>query len=150
MYQSQYLQSPSSLYIDVPRCVWLLSHHSGALYGVADDHDDASSVVLQDSCCRTLQQLTVRAERGAEGDVDAARNMASAEAGDGWVKEQRCQQVQHLPAIKAKEWGQPFTLIRLHLCFLRIRTRSNGNTWDHNSLKMTWVQQTAGDDIKSV
>lgn len=70
---------------------------------MADDHDDASSVVLQDSCCRTLQQLTVRAERRAEGDVDAARNMASAEAGDGWVKEQRCQQVQHLPAIKAKE-----------------------------------------------
>lgn len=87
-------------------CVWLLSHHSGALHGVADDHDDASSVVLQDSCCGTLQQLTVGAERRAEGDVDAARNMASAEAGDGGVKEQRCQLVQHLLKTTAKERGQ--------------------------------------------
>lgn len=69
---------------------------------MADDHDDASSVVLQDSCCRTLQQLTIGAERRAEGDVDAARNMASAEAGDGEVKDQRCQQVQHLPGIRGQ------------------------------------------------
>lgn len=64
-------------------CVCVLPHHSGALHRVANDHDDASPVVLEDSCRGTLHQLAVGAERRAEGDVDAARNVASAEAGGG-------------------------------------------------------------------
>ena len=48
---------------------------------MADDHNDPSSVALEDSGRRTLHQLTVRAEGCAEGNVDAARNMASVEAG---------------------------------------------------------------------
>lgn len=67
--------------------MYLLSHHSSALHGVADDYNDTSSVVLEDTCCRTLHQLPIRAEHCVEGNVDAARNMASAEAGGGEVKE---------------------------------------------------------------
>lgn len=64
------------------------SHHGSTFHGVTDDHDDPSSVVLQDSGCRTLHQLTIRVERCAEGNVDAARNVASAEAKSREVKEQ--------------------------------------------------------------
>lgn len=53
--------------------------HSSTLHGMADDNNDTSSEVLEDSCCRTLHQIPVRAERCTEGNVDAARNMASAE-----------------------------------------------------------------------
>lgn len=41
----------------------VLSHHSRGLHGVADDHDDAAFVVVEDSRCGALQELTVRAER---------------------------------------------------------------------------------------
>lgn len=69
--------------------VWVgvLAHHSRGLHGVADDHDDAAFVVVEDSRRGALQELTVRAERWAERHVDAPRNMASAEAGIGGVKE---------------------------------------------------------------
>lgn len=70
---------------------------------MANDHDDPSSVVLEDSCCRTCHKLTVRAERRAEGNVDAARNMASVEAGDSGVKEHSFEQVWHLPGTKDRE-----------------------------------------------
>lgn len=74
---------------------------------MANDHDDTSSVVLEDSCCRTLHQLTVRAERCAVGNVDAARNMASAEAGDSGVKVHSFEQVRQVPGAMAKEGGKP-------------------------------------------
>lgn len=60
---------------------------------MANDHDDTSFVVLEDPCCRTLHKLTVRAERCAEGNVDAARNVAFAEAGVSRVKEHSFEQV---------------------------------------------------------
>lgn len=63
------------------------SHQSRRLHGVADDHDDAASVVVKDSRRGALQQLAVGAERRAERNVDAPRNVASAEAGDSGVKE---------------------------------------------------------------
>lgn len=50
---------------------------------MADDHDDAPPVVLEGPSCRTLHQLTVRAKHRAEGNVDAAGYVASAEAGEG-------------------------------------------------------------------
>lgn len=65
----------------------LHSHHSRSLHGVANHHDDSPLVGLQDPGCRTLHNLTVWAERWAEGDVDAARDMTSAEAGVDKVKE---------------------------------------------------------------
>lgn len=65
--------------------VW--SYHSRGLHGVADDHDDAAFVVVEDSRRGALQELTVRAERCAERHVDATRNVASAEAGISGVKE---------------------------------------------------------------
>lgn len=65
----------------------VLAHHSRGLHGVADDHDDAAFVVVEDSRRGALQELTVRAERWAERHVDAPRNMASAEAGIRGVKE---------------------------------------------------------------
>lgn len=62
------------------------SHHSCGLHGVANDHDDAAFVVVKDSRCGTLQELTVRAERCAERNADTTSNMASAEAGTSGVK----------------------------------------------------------------
>lgn len=67
--------------------VGIISHRSGTLHRMADDSNDMSSEVLEDSCCRTLQQLSIRAECCGEGNVDAARNMASAEAGGSGVKD---------------------------------------------------------------
>lgn len=66
-----------------------MSHHNSSLHDMANDHDDTSSVAVKDPCCRTLQKLTVRAEYRAERNVDAARNMASAEAGVSEVKKRR-------------------------------------------------------------
>ena len=63
------------------------TNHSGTLHGVADDHNDTSSVVLEDTCCGTLTQLTIRTEHGVEGNADTARNVASTEAGGRGVKE---------------------------------------------------------------
>lgn len=65
----------------------LHSHHRCSLHGVANYHDDSPLVGLQDPARRTLHDLTVWAERRAEGDVDAARDVTSAEAGVGKVKE---------------------------------------------------------------
>lgn len=67
-------------------CLRVFSHQSCTLYSMTDDHNDTSSVVLEDSCCGTLQQLAIRAERGVEGNVDTARNMSSAVAGGSGVK----------------------------------------------------------------
>lgn len=67
-------------------CV-LHSHHSGSLHGVANHHDDPALVGLQDPGRRTLHNLTVWAECWAEGDVDAASDVTSAETGVGKVKE---------------------------------------------------------------
>lgn len=75
--------------------------HSSALHGVANDHNDTPFVVL-DSCRRTLHKFTIRTERCAEGNVDAARNMASAEAGVSGVKEHNFKKVQYLPGTRAK------------------------------------------------
>lgn len=63
------------------------SHHSCGLHGVANDHDDAAFVVVEDSRRGALQELAIGAERCAERNVDAPRNMASAEAGISGVKE---------------------------------------------------------------
>lgn len=41
----------------------MLAHHSRGLHGVADDHDDAAFVVVEDSRRGALQELAVRAER---------------------------------------------------------------------------------------
>lgn len=68
----------------------LLSHHGGHRHGMADDHDDTAPVILQGSCGRTLHQLPIRAERRAVGNVDAAGDMASAEAGHAGVKGIAC------------------------------------------------------------
>lgn len=54
---------------------------------MANHHDDSPLVGLQGSGRRTLHNLAVWAERGAEGDVDAASDVTSAEAGVGKVKE---------------------------------------------------------------
>lgn len=62
------------------------SHHRCSLHGVADDHDDAAFVVVQDSRRGALQELAVRAEGGAERNADATSDMASAEAGTSGVK----------------------------------------------------------------
>lgn len=53
---------------------------------MADDDDNPSSVVLEGSRCWTLQHLVIGAERRAEGNVDAAGHVASAEAGCREVK----------------------------------------------------------------
>lgn len=69
---------------------------------MADDNNDTSFEVLENSCRRTLHQLTVRAESCAEGNVDAARDMASAETEGSGVKEQSFVQVQCLLGPKPK------------------------------------------------
>lgn len=74
-------------------------HHSGALYSMADDHNDTSSVVLKDSRCGTLDRLTVTVKHAAERNVDAAWNVAFAEAGDQGVKE-------HFIFLKAHQFGE--------------------------------------------
>lgn len=54
---------------------------------MANHHNDTSSVALEDSSRGTLHQLAVRAECCVEGNVDAARNVASVETGGCHVKE---------------------------------------------------------------
>ena len=54
---------------------------------MANDHDDTSFVVVQDSRRGALQKFTVRAERCAEWNADATSNMASAEARTSGVRE---------------------------------------------------------------
>lgn len=70
--------------VSLEGAVW--SHHCCSLHGVADDHDDAAFVVVQDSRRGALQELAVRAEGGAERNADATSDMASAEAGTSGVK----------------------------------------------------------------
>lgn len=57
----------SNLHCHVRVCedvgVGVLAHHSRGLHGVADDHDDAAFVVVEDSRRGALQELAVRAER---------------------------------------------------------------------------------------
>lgn len=84
-------------------CVCTLSsHRGGTLHCVANDHDDPSLVVLQDPRRRTLHELTVGAERWAVGNIDAARDVASAEAGGGRVKERG------FKTSTAPEWAESF------------------------------------------
>lgn len=80
------------LQICVCVCVCVLraavsSHHSCSLHGVANNHDDAAFVVVEDSRRGALQELAGGAERCAERNADATSNMASAEAGTSGVKE---------------------------------------------------------------
>lgn len=83
--------------------MFLFPHHSSTLHGVANNHNNTSFVVLEDPCCRTLHNLTIRGECRAEGNVDAAGNVASAEAGIRKVKEHSLEQVQHLSGTRALE-----------------------------------------------
>lgn len=85
---------------------------------MANDHNDASSVVLEDARGRTLQQLTIRAECCVEGDVDAARNVASIEAGGSRIKEHSFEQILLLSGTKADERAGPF-IIQTQLKFNR-------------------------------
>lgn len=73
---------------------------------MANDHDDTSFVVLENPCCRTLHNLTIRGECCAEGNVDAAGNVASAEAGIRSVKEHGLEQVQHLSGTRALDLAE--------------------------------------------
>lgn len=81
-----------AIILQIRVCVCVLwtavsSHHSCGLHGVANDHDDAAFVVVEDSRCGALQELTIGAERCAERNADATSNMAFAEAGTSGVKE---------------------------------------------------------------
>lgn len=78
------LQTCTRVCVCLEGAVW--SHHRCSLHGVADDHDDAAFVVVQDSRRGALQELAVGAEGGAERNADATGDMASAEAGTSGVK----------------------------------------------------------------
>ena len=69
-----------------PRIVFR-PYRCAALHGVADDHDDPSPEGVQDARPGTLHQLPVRTEGGGVGQVDAAGQVASVEAGGTRVKE---------------------------------------------------------------